>query len=562
MISRDAGGRIGRINISGKKIKTPCIAIVVNPNKMTLSIKELKKTGVKLIITNAYIILRSKFREEIEEKGLHKFFKWKGLIYTDSGTYQMFSRNIRDIDNKTMVEFQEKIGSDFVTPVDVFTTPHDSYEEAEKKLTETIKRIREACELTKKLVCPIQGGVFRKLRKKACKELYSISPRVFAIGGIVPLMNSYDYSRLVDIVLTCKENLPSNIPVHAFGAGHPITFALLVACGVDIFDSAMYAIAAQENRYLTPYGTKSLDELNEFPCSCRVCSKYTPAELFSMEKSEKERILALHNLYVTLEEIKRIREAIRENSLWELLQIRARAHPKILFAFREMLKKHAKYFMEHDMFPKTRGLFYSGKETLLRPEIKKAKEKLSCVNKRKSKTIKLAPFGEIPKDLYPVYPFLHFEGFEEKKEIVVEWKNYFRLLLSYQFGKGAEKEIKDFELKFSKTGKPREVVANGKAIGIIHPETGFFIPNIHGALMLKRFLKKVFVKKEAEAYVKSGRDLLAKFAFTNDKIFSGEIVCIYNEENEVIACGIALLNSKEISEFNYGKAVKVKGTVH
>ena len=180
LISRDGGARICRIEENGKKLKTPCIAIVVNPNKMVLSIKELKKAGVELIIANAYILSKSKFREEIEKKGLHKFFKWKGFIYTDSGTYQMFSRGVRHIDNANMVEFQKRIGSDFITPVDVFTSPEDDFQIAEKKLEETVKRIEQTSALTEKFVFPVQGGAHVELRKRACRIclLYtSPSPR-------------------------------------------------------------------------------------------------------------------------------------------------------------------------------------------------------------------------------------------------------------------------------------------------------------------------------------------------------------------------------------------------
>jgi 7-cyano-7-deazaguanine tRNA-ribosyltransferase len=561
ILSRDAAGRVCKISENNKKIKTPTIAIVVNPNKMTLSIKELKKAGVELIITNAYILWKSRFKEEILEKGLHKFFKWRGFIYTDSGTYQMFSHGIKDLDNETMVSFQMQIKSDFVTPVDVFTLPSDSKEVAAKKLRETLERIKVAKSIcNEKLVCPIQGGMYIDLRKEACEFANNIGARVFAIGGIVPLMNEYRYKELLDIVLACKTTLNPSIPTHAFGAGHPITFALLAACGVDIFDSAMYSLAAAEDRYLTPHGTKNLFELEELPCNCEVCRKYSAEDVKKAEKHERERLLALHNLYVTLEEIKRIRQAIHEQSLWELVQIRARSHPKILAALLFALQKYRKWFEENDMFPKKRGIFYSGKETELRPEITKAKRRLATLSARKLEERK--PFGKIPRDLIPAYPFLQFEGLEEFEEVEVDWKKYFKLLLEYQFGEGASKAIGDFELEFARTGKPRRVFVNKVCIGTISAETGFFLPNLNGAILLKEFMKKVFVKKEAEPFVRKGRNLLAKFAYTREKILPGEEVIVCNEEGEIIACGKALLNYREINLFERGVAVKIRDSLN
>ncbi len=559
LLSRDAGARICKIEEGRKKLKTPNIAIVVNPNRMTLSIKELKKAGVELIITNSYIISRSKFRKEIENEGLHKFFKWKNFIYTDSGTFQMFSQGIKEINNQEIVEFQKKIGSDFVTPVDVFTFPEESYTVAKKKLMETMKRIEEASTLTEKFVLPIQGGLHLELRKKACSFANKFESRIFAIGGIVPLMNEYRYRELVDIILACKLVLKPNIPVHAFGAGHPITFAFLACCGVDIFDSAMYSLAAQEGRYLTTFGTKHITELNEFPCSCEVCSKFEPKEVLQMDKNERERVLAKHNLFAILQELRAVRQAIHENSLWELVQLRARAHPKILKALIFMLRKYRKYFIEHDVFPKPRAIFYSGRETLLRPEIVKAKKKLKDVGK--GRKIKHRIFGNLPENLAPAYPFLHFLGFEEFKEPRVNWKIYFELLLEYQFGRGVSKNVKNFELEFARTGKPRGVKIRGERIGTISAETGFFIPNLKGAMLLKDFMKKVVVKKEVEEFVRKGRNLLSKFAFTKNNITPGEEVIVVNENGEILACGRALLNSKEINLFERGVAVKVRDYV-
>ncbi len=45
---------------------------------------------------------------------------------------------------------------------------------------------------------------------------------------------------------------------------------------------------------------------------------------------DRERLLALHNLYVTVAEISRIRQAIVDGTLWELVDERCRGHPHSL----------------------------------------------------------------------------------------------------------------------------------------------------------------------------------------------------------------------------------------
>jgi 7-cyano-7-deazaguanine tRNA-ribosyltransferase len=58
-------------------------------------------------------------------------------------------------------------------------------------------------------------------------------------------MEQYLFDILVDMIIAAKMNLPPERPLHLFGAGHPFMFALAVALGCDLFDSAAYAIYAR-----------------------------------------------------------------------------------------------------------------------------------------------------------------------------------------------------------------------------------------------------------------------------------------------------------------------------
>jgi len=87
-----------------------------------------------------------------------------------------------------------------------------------------------------------------------------------------------------------------------------------------------------------------------------------------MPREEKERRLALHNLYVCFSELRRVKQAIVEGRLWEHLELRAHGHPSLLQA----LKRLGKYqdFIER-MTPVTKpsGLLFFGSTSLLRPEV-------------------------------------------------------------------------------------------------------------------------------------------------------------------------------------------------
>ncbi|MDD1674025.1 MAG: tRNA guanosine(15) transglycosylase TgtA, partial [Methanomicrobiales archaeon] len=230
------------------------------------------------------------------------------------------------------------------------------------------ERLREAREYfgcDAPIAGPVQGGRFEDLRIRAGREVGELGFRFCPIGAVVPLMEGYRYRDLVEVVLAAKQGLPSSACVHLFGAGHPAMFSLAVAMGCDLFDSAAYALYAKEGRYLSSHGSYLLKELTDLPCPCPVCQRHTPAELFS--STERLRLLALHNLYVTVAEIRRVRQAITDGSLWELVDDRCRGHPRLLSGFRELIG-HSASLEAHDRVSKRR-FFYRGAESAQRTEV-------------------------------------------------------------------------------------------------------------------------------------------------------------------------------------------------
>ena len=178
-------------------------------------------------------------------------------------------------------------------------------------------------------------------------------------------MESYRYRDLVEVVTAAQKGIPVSSCVHLFGAGHPAMFALAVAMGCDIFDSAAYALYAKEGRYLTAEGSYRLHEIADLPCPCEVCRRHTASEI--QQSPEKERLLALHNLYQTLAEIARVRQAVQDGVLWELVDDRCRGHPQLLRGFRTLLS-HAGDLAAFDRVSKRR-FFYRGTESCRRTEV-------------------------------------------------------------------------------------------------------------------------------------------------------------------------------------------------
>ena len=58
---RDAAGRICKFTTKHGTVTTPNLMPVINPNKMLISPKEMKKLfGTEMVITNSYIIKKDK----------------------------------------------------------------------------------------------------------------------------------------------------------------------------------------------------------------------------------------------------------------------------------------------------------------------------------------------------------------------------------------------------------------------------------------------------------------------------------------------------------------------
>jgi len=378
---RDAAGRICKFTTKHGTVTTPNLMPVINPNKMLITPREMKKLfGTEMVITNSYIIYKDdKLREKALNEGAHKLIDFDGPIMTDSGTFQSYVYGDIDIDPIEIVQFQRDIGSDVGTILDVFGTPDQTKTKAEQGMKETLKRAKQSVRVKGEmaLACTVQGSVYPELRELCAKKLSSIDGDFFPIGGVVPLMENQRYGDLVRSILYSKRGLNPSKPVHLFGAGHPLIFPLAVALGCDFFDSSAYAKYANDRRMIFPWGTEKLDDLIELPCHCPICSKHTASELKKMDKKEAVLQLAKHNLYVSFAEIKKIKSAIASGSLWELVERRVSANPYLLEAMQELQKEEHKVWLEQsESTSKNKALFYTGNNTIHRPIVYRCHHRL------------------------------------------------------------------------------------------------------------------------------------------------------------------------------------------
>ncbi len=335
--ARDGRGRLGRLHTAHGILETPALLPVINPNIRTIEPREMwDRYGIGALITNSYIIWKHDSLKEVATKdGVHSLLDYPGVIMTDSGTFQAYIYGDVEVGVEEIVEFQNSIGVDIATMLDVFSRPDMTEEQVAQCVEETIQRAPAslAAAGSTMLNGPIQGGLFKHLRTQSAKGMGEYDFAIHPIGGIVPVMERHMYKDYAKIMLASIPHLPANRPVHMFGCGHPMLFPMSIALGADLFDSAAYALFARDGRLLTPWGTQKIGSLVEWPERMPCVSAHTPEEVRAMPKNEKTALLARYNLEVTLSELDRCKQAIRDGTLWRLAERRSHQHPALREAF-------------------------------------------------------------------------------------------------------------------------------------------------------------------------------------------------------------------------------------
>ena len=402
---RDGLARICELRTGHGKVTTPALLPVVNPNQLTITPADMRdRFGVKILITNSYIIWNDpKLREEVERSDLHSLLGFDGPIMTDSGTFQNYVYGDVQVDHREIVRFQESIGADIGTILDVFSEPKFTREENEAAVVETLRRAGESIQLKGEMLLagPVQGGIHTDLRSHCAEELSKMDFDVHPIGGVVPLLEGYRYEDLAEVIIASKKGLDPSRPVHLFGAGHPMVFPMAVLLGCDMFDSSSYAKYAREDRVMLPTGTRFLNDLYDLACSCPACSRTSVEELRQMPRADRTRIIAEHNLHISLRELDVVKNAIHEGSLWELVEMRARAHPSLLAALK-VLRKHADYLERFENTSRHGAFFYCGPESYDRPTARRYRERFFSRYRRPEKQV-LVGFEEAEKPYSRTY---------------------------------------------------------------------------------------------------------------------------------------------------------------
>lgn len=304
-----------------------------------LTTKQLEETGTQAIVTNTLHLLIHPGPDVIQQLGgIKKMMGWKGIVFTDSGGFQLFSLlhskkwrgkvhengatfkspkegNKYELTPESSIDIQMKIGSDVLVTLDDCRDTGLSRYEAEKSVDRTLKwavRCKEhfnkeyggTKKTNKLLTCVVQGSNFLDLRAYCARELVKIGFDGYNFGGYVV---DKDGGLVVDEMSAVIENIPKDTIRYAMGVGKPEDILRAVKIGYNIFDTVLVTRNARHGTVYTSQGVvriKNSEMGNDLSpvdreCDCECCKNYSRAYLHHMLKNGESialTILTIHNL--------------------------------------------------------------------------------------------------------------------------------------------------------------------------------------------------------------------------------------------------------------------------
>ncbi|MEK7286048.1 MAG: tRNA guanosine(34) transglycosylase Tgt [Nitrospirota bacterium] len=348
--SRTTSARLGQIQTAHGSFETPAFLPVGTAGSVKgMTPVELKSLNVPAILCNAYhLYLRPGHDFIAKQKGLHSFIGWDRPIVTDSGGYQIFSQNrltkISDegvlfrshldgsehfLSPEKVIEIEEAIGADIIMPLDECLAYPSDYEKTEKALSRTLlwaARCKAAHKRPNQtLYGLVQGGFYPELRKRAVEAILNIGFQGIAIGGVSVGEPQEEMLKILECVLP---PIPDHLPRYLMGVGRPEDIVEAALRGVDFFDCVLPTRHARTGSLFTSAGEISIknaqykeDERPLDPlCACYTCKNFSRAylrHLFMAKEILAIRLNAEHNLYYYAALMKRLREAIANDTILE-----------------------------------------------------------------------------------------------------------------------------------------------------------------------------------------------------------------------------------------------------
>ena len=346
---KSSKARCGELITAHGKVHTPVFMPVGTQGTVkTLSPRDLKETGVQILLGNTYhLYLRPGADEIAQLGGLHRFMSWDRPILTDSGGFQIFSLSqLRKIDQdgvdfqshldgsyhrltpEKAIDIQMQLGPDIMMALDE-CMPYPSTREYAQQSVQLTHQWAERCiqhwykdnplfGYEQSLFGIIQGGIFEDLRVISVKQLTELNFPGYAIGGLAVGEPAEVRNKISDI---CTDLLPEEKPRYLMGVGTPANILDSIALGVDMFDCVIPTRNARNGTVFCSTGKlvikgaafKNDREPIDRECTCYTCQNFSRAyirHLFNANEILGLHLATLHNVHFYIQLVAQARDQI------------------------------------------------------------------------------------------------------------------------------------------------------------------------------------------------------------------------------------------------------------
>ena len=338
--------------------------------------EQIKATGAQFVLGNTYHLWLQPGPDIVEKNGgLQRFTGWNGPMLTDSGGFQIFSlgyggvvdeikgRKDRSTRAKSLlkitedgaffrsyldgslcflspersIQIQQKLGADFILPLDECTPFHMKKEETAASMLRSHRWEKRSLEQffsnfndRQRLYGIVQGGVYEDLRKESIDFVNQQPFFAQAIGGSL----GGEKQQMYEVVDFTMRYLAKDRPTHLLGIGGLRDILEGVQSGVDTFDCVHPTRIARHGCALIPQPETSFakEHINlknkaykedlrpiDASCDCYTCRNFTRSYLHHLFKAKENTgglLLTIHNARFMVRWMEQIRSAIRAGQ-WE-----------------------------------------------------------------------------------------------------------------------------------------------------------------------------------------------------------------------------------------------------
>lgn len=339
------------------------------------AMEQLIATGAQFVLGNTYHLWLQPGPDIVEKHGgLQRFTGWNRPMLTDSGGFQIFSlgyggvvdeikgKKDRSTRNRSLlkitedgalfrsyldgslcflspersIQIQQKLGADFILPLDECTPFHMKKEETAASMQRSHRwELRSVQQFfsnfndRQRMYGIVQGGIYEDLRRESIDFVNQQPFFAQAIGGSL----GGDKQQMYDVVSFTMRHLSKNRPTHLLGIGGLRDILEGVQAGVDTFDCVHPTRIARHGCALIakPEADFAKEHINlknsiykedlnpiDTECDCYTCRNFSRSYLHHLFKSKESTgglLLTIHNARFMVRWMSQIRQAIK-NGTW------------------------------------------------------------------------------------------------------------------------------------------------------------------------------------------------------------------------------------------------------